>query len=145
MILAILLTITPFIFPIAMSALGLLTGMVPSLHFLHSGHGLYRCRHAYAQDRPGSQSEPKSKPNRAQARSQSRGQATGMKQNATTKGRTMDSTTLIAIASTSRRPDIALEYRTGLGEGARATALSSLAQQPDVRPRFNTHPVRGLQ
>jgi F-type H+-transporting ATPase subunit a len=33
MILAILLTITPFIFPIAMSALGLLTGMVQAYIF----------------------------------------------------------------------------------------------------------------
>ena len=33
MILAILLTITPFIFPIAMNALGLLTGMVQAYIF----------------------------------------------------------------------------------------------------------------
>jgi len=33
MILAILLTITPFVFPIAMSALGLLTGMVQAYIF----------------------------------------------------------------------------------------------------------------
>ena len=46
MIIAILLTITPFIFPIAMSALGLLTGMVQAYIFSILAGGLHRGRDA---------------------------------------------------------------------------------------------------
>ena len=45
MIIAILLTITPFIFPVAMTLLGLLTGMVQAYIFSHPGDGLHRGRH----------------------------------------------------------------------------------------------------
>ena len=48
MIIGILLTITPFIFPVVRSALGLLTGMGAGLHLQHPGCGLYRRRHAGA-------------------------------------------------------------------------------------------------
>ncbi len=46
MIIAILLTITPFVFPIVMTVLGLLTGHGPGLYFCHPGGGLHRRRHA---------------------------------------------------------------------------------------------------
>ena len=46
MIFAILLTITPFIFPIVMSALGLLTGMVQAYIFTHPRRRLHRGGHA---------------------------------------------------------------------------------------------------
>ena len=49
MIIAILLTITPFIFPIVMTVLGLLTGMVQAYIFSHPGHGLHCGRHARPQ------------------------------------------------------------------------------------------------
>ena len=42
MILAIMLTVAPFIFPVVMSALGLLTGMVQAYIFSILGHGIYR-------------------------------------------------------------------------------------------------------
>ncbi len=48
MIIGILLTITPFIFPIVMTVLGLLTGMVQAYIFQHPGRGLHRGRHPHA-------------------------------------------------------------------------------------------------
>ena len=46
MIIGILLTITPFLFPIVMTVLGLLTGNGAGLHFQHFSSGLYRGSHA---------------------------------------------------------------------------------------------------
>ena len=46
MIVAILLTITPLIFPIFMNLLGLLDRHGAGLHFQHPRHGLHRGRHA---------------------------------------------------------------------------------------------------
>ena len=48
-----MLTITPFIFPIAMAALGLLTGMVQAYIFSYLGGGLHRGGDARAQVRDG--------------------------------------------------------------------------------------------
>ena len=47
LIVAILLTITPLIFPIFMDLLGLLTGMVQGVHFQHPRRRLHRGRHAH--------------------------------------------------------------------------------------------------
>jgi len=68
MILAILLTITPFIFPIAMSALGLLTGMVQAYIFFIlatvyiAAATRTRKPEVKAEPEPQAQAEPKSEP-----------------------------------------------------------------------------------
>jgi F-type H+-transporting ATPase subunit a len=49
MIIGILLTITPFIFPIVMTVLGLLTGMVQAYIFSILADSLHRRRHAHEQ------------------------------------------------------------------------------------------------
>ena len=116
MILAMLLTITPFIFPIAMSVLGLLTGMVQA--YIFSILATVYIAAATRVRKP----EPGSSPRTETTTS-------------TTKGHTMDSMTLIAIASiVTAGLTIALgSIGPALGEGrAVATALSSLAQQPDA-------------
>ena len=53
MIIGILLTITPFIFPIFMTVLGLLTGHGASLYLQHSGHGLHCGRHPHTETEGG--------------------------------------------------------------------------------------------
>ena len=118
MILAILLTITPFIFPIAMSVLGLLTGMVQAYIF-----SILATVYIAAATRA------------PQAEAGTRARALKHELRPTKKGHTMDSMTLIAIASiVTAGLTIALgSIGPALGEGrAVATALSSLAQQPDA-------------
>src|ERR1039457_4475753 len=80
MILAILLTITPFIFPIAMSALGLLTGMVQAYIF-----SILAAVYIAAATR-GRKSRPEPTPEIGAGTT-------------TTRGDTMDNLTLISIAS----------------------------------------------
>ena len=115
MILAILLTITPFIFPIVMSVLGLLTGMVQAYIF-----SILAAVYIAAATR-----DRKPRPNRCRTSKHKQRQ----------QRRYMDSMTLIAIASiVTAGLTIALgSVGPALGEGrAVATALSSLAQQPDA-------------
>ena len=80
MIIGILLTITPFIFPIVMTVLGLLTGMVQAYIF-----SILAAVYIAAATRV-----RKPKPNPS---------ANTLKHNTTTKGDTMDSMTIIAVAS----------------------------------------------
>ena len=115
MILAILLTVTPFIFPIVMSALGLLIGWCRPI----SSASWPRCTSLLPRA-PASQ-----EPNRN----------TRIEPALTAQGDTMDSMTLVAIASiVTAGLTIALgSIGPALGEGrAVATALTSLAQQPDA-------------
>ena len=107
MILAILLTITPFIFPILLSALGLLTGMVQAYIF-----SILAAVYIAAATR--SRKPPSA---------------------ADTKGMSMDSMTIIAVVSIiTAGLTIAIgSIGPALGEGkAVATALTALAQQPDA-------------
>ena len=114
MIIGILLTITPFLFPIVMTALGLLTGMVQAYIF-----SILAAVYIAAATRA---REPEAR-------------AHDVKRNGSTKGQTMDSMTIIAVASI-----VIAGLTIGLGrmgpalaEGrAVATALTSLAQQPDA-------------
>ena len=113
MIIAILLTITPFIFPILMTALGLLTGMVQAYIFSILAT-VYIAAAARAR-----KPEPTSLKQQRSQRKDTR----------------MDSMTLIAVASI-----ITAGLTMGVGgigpalsEGrAISTALSSMAQQPDT-------------
>ncbi len=118
MILAILLTVTPFIFPVVMSLLGLLTGMVQAYIFSILS-AVYITAATRASARGGGGMNTRN----------------AMRQLNPTKGNIMDSTTLIAVASiVTAGLTIAIGgIGPALGEGrAVSTALSSLAQQPDA-------------
>ena len=83
MIIGILLTITPFIFPIVMTVLGLLTGMVQAYIFTHPGRGLHRRRDA-------------------RSRAQARASAWNSRRR-NTKGHTMDSMSTLHRGGVHRR------------------------------------------
>ena len=116
MIIGILLTITPFIFPIVMTTLGLLTGMVQAYIF-----SILAAVYIAAATRT-----PIASPSRHRRLET---------MNEPDQGDAMDSMTIIAVASI-----VVAGITTGFGtmgpalaEGrAVATALSSLAQQPDA-------------
>ena len=113
MILGILLIVTPFLFPVVMSALGLLTGMVQA--YIFSVLALVYI--AAAIGTKGGETEPKPD------------------LEFETKGRNMDNNTIIAAASIiSAGLTMGIgAVGPGLGQGrAVAAALSALAQQPDA-------------
>ena len=118
MIIGILLTITPFIFPIVMTALGLLTGMVQAYIF-----SILAAVYIAAATRI---RKPEPEPDRK----------TLKQRTTTTKGNTMDSMTLIAVASI-----VTAGLTTGLGMyGACAGRRASGRDGAELRWRSSPMP-----
>jgi alternate F1F0 ATPase F0 subunit C len=127
MIIAILLSITPFVFPIVMTVLGLLTGMVQAYIFT-----ILAAVYIAAATRKASSGKPKAK---ARPRRPRRPEPLRHSDPRFSRKHPMDSLTWIAVASI-----VMAGLTTGFGtmapalaEGrAVALALTSLAQQPDA-------------